>query len=430
MKESSKQFGLISIILLGVNSILGTGIFFLPSQAMSLVGPSSLCVYLFVSFAATIIAFCFAECASLFTRSGGAYVYAKEAFGDFVGFEVGMMRWVSSILSSAALAVGFIMTLEQLIPEIETPLIHNTILILLIFTLAAMNIIGVSIVKVINNASAIAKILPLILFIAFGSFYVRGDHFAPFVPEHASFGDFGSTAIAIFFAFSGFESLAVASAEMENPKKNLPIAIFVILFLTSTIYFLVHTVLIGVLGPGLATTKVPIALAAEVILGDGGRLGVLVCMLIASLGTNIAGSFIAPRVAVALADDSMLPFFIGRLGKFETPSVAIAITAFLTVAVALSGSFTVLATISVVMRFVQYFPTCLAVLVFRRRPDLQSSFPRVLGPFIPIAALTIIIWMALNASFEALAIGIFCMIAVIPLYFLRGFTPQRRHILN
>lgn len=431
MKKSSNQFGLGSIILLGVNSVLGTGIFFLPSEAMSLVGPSSLFVYLFVSLAAIAIAFCFAECASLFTRSGAAYVYAKEAFGDFVGFEVGMMRWISSILSSAALAVGCIMTITQLLPIFEIPLIHNALLVLFVFTLAFMNIVGVSLVKYISNLAAIAKLLPLILFVAFGAFFIKEDHFFPFVPQDIVVGDFGSAAIGIFFAFSGFESLAVVSSEMANPKKNLPIAIFVILLLTSTIYFLVHAVLIGVLGQDLATTKVPIALAAETLLGAHGRFAVLICMLIASLGTNIAASFIAPRMAAALADDSMLPAFIGKQGRFQTPSTAIAITASLTALVALSGSFTVLATMSVVMRFVQYFPTCLAVLVFRKRPDLQSSFPRILGPCIPVIALVVIIWMASNASFEALAIGLFCMVAIAPLYFLKGFnTSSAEKILS
>ena len=120
-------------------------------------------------------------------------------------------------------------------------------------------------------------------------------------------------------------------------------------------------------------------------------------MLIASGGTNIAASFLAPRSGVALAQDSMIPTLISKPGRFGTPVFAIVITVVLTIALAFSGSFVKLATISVVARLAQYFPTCLAVLVLRKsRPDLTSSFPRTLGPVIPIFALVFSGWLLTN----------------------------------
>ena len=87
--EKQKEFGLISIILLGMNAIIGSGIFLLPGQAYDLVGTSSLFVFLFITLLAGSLALCFAEAAGLFKSNGAAYIYAKEAFGNFAGFEVG-----------------------------------------------------------------------------------------------------------------------------------------------------------------------------------------------------------------------------------------------------------------------------------------------------------------------------------------------------
>jgi len=87
-----KQFGLVSLILLGTNAIIGSGIYLLPGKAFALAGRDSLWVYLFDSILALLLALTFAEAAGRFDKAGGPYIYAKEAFGEFVGFEVGRSR--------------------------------------------------------------------------------------------------------------------------------------------------------------------------------------------------------------------------------------------------------------------------------------------------------------------------------------------------
>jgi amino acid transporter len=84
MNCHGQSFGFFTILLLGINAIIGSGIFLLPGQVMNLAGHGSLFVYLFVTLLVLSIAWCFAQCASLFDRNGGAYVYAKEAFGAFL----------------------------------------------------------------------------------------------------------------------------------------------------------------------------------------------------------------------------------------------------------------------------------------------------------------------------------------------------------
>ena len=87
--EEKKKMGLISIILFGINGIIGSGIFLLPGKVYTQVGTKSILIYVLATLLVLSILLCFAEAGGMFNRNGGAYLYAKEAFGEFVGFEVG-----------------------------------------------------------------------------------------------------------------------------------------------------------------------------------------------------------------------------------------------------------------------------------------------------------------------------------------------------
>ena len=137
--KNKKKFGLISIILLGMNAIIGSGIFLLPGQAYDLVGTSSLFVFLFITLLAGSLALCFAEAAGLFKSNGAAYIYAKEAFGNFAGFEVGFMKYVVQLISWATMAVGFVTALSAIFPEVSNGVLRNAIVVGLIVVLSLVN---------------------------------------------------------------------------------------------------------------------------------------------------------------------------------------------------------------------------------------------------------------------------------------------------
>ena len=129
--RNRNTLGFWSIVLLGINGVIGSGIFLLPGKMMDLVGPGSLFVYIFMAMVVMAIALCFAECAGRFTRNGASYVYARAAFGEFVGFEVGLMSWAIRIIAWAAMAVGFVTALSAVWPAaLREPI--RTLLILAI----------------------------------------------------------------------------------------------------------------------------------------------------------------------------------------------------------------------------------------------------------------------------------------------------------
>lgn len=420
-----KKLGLLSIILLGINAIIGSGIFLLPNKAYSLTGNNSLFIIIFDALLVISIALCFAEASSLFTKNGGPYIYAKEAFGDFIGFEVGFIKWIVSMIAWATMANGFATALGQIIPTLNNSKSQIIIMSSVIILLSVFNLIGVSQTKWLNNIVTIFKLIPLILFIIIGIFYIKGTNFNV---DHITLNinNFGKGAILLFYAFTGFESIAVAAEDMDNPQKSLPKAIIIAMTLVSCFYFLIQFVAIGVLGGHLANATAPIQSAMEAFLGKPGLVIVALGTLISIGGINIASSFITPRSAVALANDGLLPKFMANKNKQGTPYWAIIITALLTLPIALSGSFTTLASISVVSRFAQYVPTILSIIVFRKtRKNQPRSFKIPFGITIPIIATLTSIWLLTQAQPKELILGLGGLIIAIPFYFLMKFLNKK-----
>ncbi len=355
----SKKLGFWSIVLLGINGIIGSGIFLLPNKAMAIIGPASLLVMLFDMLLVLAITFCFAEASGLFKENGGAYIYAKEAFGDFIGYEVGFLSWATRIIAFSTMSVGFATALGGLIPSLNTVMMKNIIISVIFIVLAVINLLGIKLYEVIQNLATIAKILPFILFIGMGIFYIEPVNFTPLVPNGVyTPGSFGAAAVMLFFAFTGFESLAVAAAE-----------------------------------------------AAGTLISIGA-----LC---------IASSFITPHSGLALAEQHMLPAFMAKRNRFGAPYWCIIVSTIVAMLIGYTGGFAFLASISVVSRFSQYIPTCLSIMVFRKKmPDAPRVFKIPFGPVIPVIALLVSFWLLAQAKPQQLLIGFGAAIVALPFYFL------------
>lgn len=416
----SKKLGFWSIVLLGINGIIGSGIFLLPNKAMAIIGPASLFVMLFDMLLVLAITFCFAEASGLFKENGGAYIYAKEAFGDFIGYEVGFLSWATRIIAFSTMSVGFATALGGLIPSLNTVMMKNIIISVIFIVLAVINLLGIKLYEVIQNLATIAKILPFILFIGMGVFYIEPVNFTPLVPNGVyTPGSFGAAAVMLFFAFTGFESLAVAAAEMENPQKNLPKATLITIFTVSTIYILLLACAIGIMGYELADTTAPVQAAFTRIAGAFGTTIVAAGTLISIGALCIASSFITPHSGLALAEQHMLPAFMAKRNRFGAPYWCIIVSTIVAMLIGYTGGFAFLASISVVSRFSQYIPTCLSIMVFRKKmPDAPRVFKIPFGPVIPVIALLVSFWLLAQAKPQQLLIGFGAAIVALPFYFL------------
>ena len=138
-----KKIGLFSMILFCLNAIIGSGLFLLPGAVASIAGKWALLAYFAIALIVMAIAWCFAKCASGFSRNGGVYLYAKEAFGNFIGFEIGIIHFVVCIIAWASLAVGFASALGAFFPVLLLNPFKQIFLISLIGALGVLNLLGV-----------------------------------------------------------------------------------------------------------------------------------------------------------------------------------------------------------------------------------------------------------------------------------------------
>lgn len=164
-------------VALFINSIIGAGIFGLPSRVDALLGPYSVLAYLLCALLVLMIVFCFAEVGSRFTATGGPYLYATEAFGPAIGFQVGWLMWLARVSSFAALSNLLVDYLGHFWPEVGTPLPRAVLLTSLTIVLAGINVTGVRNGALIADVFTIGKLVPLVLFVAVGLFFVEPVHF-------------------------------------------------------------------------------------------------------------------------------------------------------------------------------------------------------------------------------------------------------------
>lgn len=406
------------IVGLSINDVIGSGIYLLPAATAVLLGPASLWAVLLAGLAVALLVLCYAQAASYFDQPGGSYLYAREAFGPFVGFEIGWMVWLTRIASAAALSNG----LADAVSRFWTPAAGGggrlAVVIGSLGLLTAINIIGIKSAARTGVALVIGKLLPLALFIAIGVFYIDTSLLTS--GELPPLRNLGEAALLLLFAYAGFENIPAAAGEFKNPRRDVPFALLTMIATVTIIYAAVQLVAQGTLA-NLAQSPTPLADAAAQFSGEGLALILTIGATISILGTNSNTMLFGPRVLYALADDGFGPRILSRIhARFHTPAVAILTQGALALALALSGSFVKLALLSVVARLCAYIGTTLSVLVLQRR---YANHPGALhlpgGPLIPLAALLLSLGLLASADIGNLIAAAVALAVGAVIYLLR-----------
>ncbi len=383
----TNKLGFWSIVLLGINTILGSGIFLLPGSFYIALNERGFLSTLIVIATVLSISLCFAEASGIFEGYGGPYIYVREAMGEFMGFQVGFMKWVISLLAWATMAVAFANLLVSFLDIGQVPYIEKILAGLLIVILSYINFLGVELTKSLNNIVTLGKLVPIILFVFIGIKYIGKSNLIFMAREPGRLITGIKDPILIFFyAFTGFESIAVAARDMKTPLKNLPKSIISVMFGITILYLILIFSILGVLGGNIAPDSYPIFHAAYLLLGPLGGSFFSSGIIISIIGINIASSFISPRSIVALSEKNTMPEFLSRKNKYGTPGAAILLTGGLSLLIILIGNFNTLASFSVFSRISQYLLTCVAVIIFKKR-GIKGSLVLPGGYLIPIIAL-------------------------------------------
>lgn len=375
------------LVGLAINDVVGSGIYLLPATAAALLGGASVWAIVLAGLAAALLVLCFAEASSYFDQPGGAYLYTREAFGSFIGFEVGWMTWLSRVAALASYANGLVLALGFFWPGAVSRWGRAAIICGLILPLAGINLRAVRAGAYTAVVLVIAKMLPLAFFILVGAWFVDHAHLASLAAPPG--GALGQAALLLLFAYAGFENTPAAAGEYRNPRRDLPFALLAMILVVTLVYGGVQVVALGTL-PGLAQSASPLADAAERFAGPSGAW-LLTLGAVLSI-TGIAGNTMltGPRYLFALALDGYGPRWLARVHpRYRTPAVAIVVQAIISIALAMSGSFVQLASLSVVARVATYIGTAAAVPILRRRLGNRAAVRLPLGPAIPIMAVLV-----------------------------------------
>lgn len=407
--------GLFGLTAISLNGVIGSGIFVLPATVAAVLGPASPVAYIVAAVAIALIVLCFAEAGGMFEQAGGPYLYAREAFGRFVGFEVGWMFLLSRLAAGAAISDAFARYLGYFWPRFGGGLGRAFAITLLLGGLAWLNLLGVRYGSRVVNGFTVAKLVPLLLFVGVGVFFVDATRYEILaVPE---LGGLREASLALIFAFGGFENASVPTEEVKNPTRHLPFALIVSIAVTTVLYILIQVVALGTL-PGLATDPTPLASAGRVFLGAGGAAVITVGAILSTAGSSSALALVGPRIFYAFAQGGQLPAALGRLHpRYRTPHLSVILFAIIVWVMAMYGSFAELVAVSAMARLMFSATTCLAVPVLRRRlPDAPRTFRVPGGPVVPVLATLISIWLLTGINFRQAVAGGAALLAGTVLY--------------
>lgn len=413
------------LLAITINMIIGAGIFGLPSKVTALIGGYSLVAFVACAVIVAFIVVCFAEVSSRFTATGGMYIYAREAFGAIVGFEVGWLYWIVRVTVFAANCNLLLAYLAFFIPEANQGATRVFIIGLVVLILTVVNFLGVRQSAILTNISTIGKIVPLVIFTVVGLFFIQpaNFNFSP-VPE---IGAFSSAILILIYAFVGFEAAAIPAGETRDPQKSVPFALLAALAIVSVLFILIQIVCIGTL-PELAVSERPLADAAGKFLGTFGAAFITIGALVSIFGNLNGGFLTASRMPFAMAEQGELPAILAKTHeKYKTPYIALLITAAAMLFLTVQSSFLTALTISTITRLIVYATTCAALPVFRRRQDAPKA--ELIVPFgivASILSLLLTVWLLANVDFkkEGLAILILAIFGLV-LYFASRFWNGR-----
>jgi basic amino acid/polyamine antiporter, APA family len=313
-------------------------------------------------------------------------------------------------------------------PVLVTPFYYEGLIILISFLFTWINYLGVKNSTILNNTLAIAKILPLLVFVVAGAFFVNLDYLNTGQPL-PSRADFASSVLILIFAFTGFEAVLVNTGEVKNPRKNIPFALIVSLTFVTIFYALILLVNMGTL-PDLATSEKPITDAAQLFLGPAGAALITLGAVISIGGTLNAVMLIGSRVPYALAEEKQFPQFFAQLHPGNrTPIYSLFIFTAVSIVASLTGSFIYAVSISVISKVLIFLLVCAAMIKLRKKPEKETDYFKLkFGYFFAVTGILASIGLLLSAELSEFVDVLYTVLAGLLLFGIYKYFSSRKKI--
>ena len=439
-----RTLGPVSLTLLGIGAIIGTGIFVLTGTvAAQNAGPAVVLSFVLAGTASIFAALCYSEFAALVPIAGSAYTYGYATLGELFAWIIGWDLVLEYALSATTVAIGWSGYLVSFLGHIGIPIppqlsaaagsqitmadgstvtaLFNLPAILIVLLVTALLVKGIKESAKVNDIIVFIKVGVVLLFIAFAWKGINAANWQPFIPANTGLREhFGTTGVVagagvVFFAYIGFDAVSTAAQEAKNPQRDMPIGIISSLVICTVLYIVVSAIATGVVPYAQLDVPDPIAKVAEAA-GLGWMTRLIELGAIAGLSSVILVQLMGQaRVFWSMANDGLLPPVVNKIHPtFRTPWIT---QIFLGILVAIPAGFlsvreaASLVSIGTLLAFVI---VCAAVLILRtREPNLARPFKTPFVWFVAPAGMAFCLylmyflpWRTWERLFIWLAIGL------------------------
>ena len=404
-----------------INTTIGAGIFVLPALMSKNLGAAAPLAFVCCALAMVLFVTCFAIAGSRVSLTGGLYAYVEVAFGRYVGFLAGILYCLTAICAVAGVVNVFVNSLTGLLPLLGNPVLRVVVIALVYGVLVLINVRGVQEGAGAVTVVTLAKLLPILLFISVGIFFIHPANLS--WPGWPGSNALGQSVVLLMFAFVGIEVALIPSGEVKNPTRTVPRAIYLALLVTTFVYIMIQLVAQGTLGVELANHgQTPLAEAAATFLGSAGRTILLAGATISAFGFVTSDILSSPRMIFAFGRDGALPAWFAHVhSRYRTPDFAIITYAVIAFAMSTTGTFEKLAVLSNVAVLLMYILCCAACWRLVQR-DVRADAPPFRFPgmqIVPFLAIAAIIWILAHATLWEFAVNAIVLAIASAYYFIR-----------
>lgn len=428
MKEENTptaQAGLATAIALVVGNTIGSGVFLLPAT-LGAYGGISLLGWLFSFVGALSIAFAFSKLSRHRPEAGGPYAYSRQAFGDFIGFQVAWGYWISVWVGNAAIVSSAVSYLGIFFPALQqSPVANAAIGLGIIWLLTWVNNRGIREAAWVQKITTVLKLLPLLMIPLFGIFYLRWDHFHPFnLSGMSDFGAITATAALTLWAFLGIESATVPAAHIRNPEKTIPQATIWGTLLVALVYIGGSAAIMGLIPPAqLQGSPAPYAEAAQILWGPTGSKLVAAGAILSSVGALNGWILIQGQIPMAAAGDGVFPAFFHRQNKRGVPakgmvlsSALVSVLLFMNYHKSMVDTFQFMLLLATTTVLVPYLFCALAAMGLGIQTSPGGKVILTRTAYISFLAFAFSLWAVAGAGQEAVYWGFLLLSGGTPLY--------------
>jgi arginine:agmatine antiporter len=419
----SRKIGLFLATILVANNMIGSGIFLLPAT-LGAVGSITIIGWLFATFGAALIAVVLAKLAQIAPQAGGPAAYAGVALGPYMGFQANFIYWICCWIGNIAIAIAAIGYLASLFPTLALPIYSTLATVGIIWLVTIVNIFGPRLACQFESVTLLAGLIPIVLVATAGwaffdpqifrdSWNVQGQLALTVIPN---------SLVLVFWAFVGLESASVATAVVENPRRNVPLATIGGVLIAGLVYVASCAAIMGLLpAADLAGSTAPFADAGGIILGPIAGVLVAVMALIKATGTLCGWVLLTAQTGKASADRGFFPAVFARVDRHGIPVPNLLIMgAVMTVVVVATRSptlgqqFAKLIEVSVILCLLVYVYACVAVWHYEKSFSTDAHLKRY--RIIASAAMVICLFVIVRAGSSLIAISAAIVLLTYPLY--------------